>query len=266
MSYRTSFDPSCSFVRQAAFPNESRFDEHCTAHTSWFLPRLETILSSIPPSSTLSVSLQIHVTSPDSSSRPYLSSLPPHTTLTYSRPNLPSILSDQISKLLSPCSHCYPVCRCGDGEGQGVCSNEEEECVGGCGGVGNGTELLFDTRGGQLGESGTREVEKNKDEIDELPEAGKERPSTSCCGGGDPRSRQITKGEKSCCRSKGKGCCSSQYPPQSNSTSSASVREAAGPLRVKNGGMSVIVCGPVRMTVSFFPTVSLFCSSRINWS
>ncbi|GAA5897312.1 ferric reductase family protein [Sporobolomyces salmoneus] len=222
------------------------------AHVSWFLPRLNSLLSSIPPSSPLSVSLQIHVASPSSVSSTSLP-LPPHTALSFSRPHLPSLLNDQLSRTLSPCSHCYPVCKCGETNVEGVCANEEEECVGSCGGIGNGTELLFDTRGG--GGAGSEgfvggKSEKRGEDIEE--ENGK---SKSCCCrpkstvGGQEIEVEEKKKSGGCCSSseskEARGCCSTRYPP---SVTQNSVREAPTPLKVRNGGWSIVVCGPSRMT------------------
>ncbi|GAA5968004.1 hypothetical protein JCM3765_005572 [Sporobolomyces pararoseus] len=215
------------------------------AHLSWFLPRLTTLFASIPSSSPLSLSLQIYVTSASVSSST-LPTLPSNITLHLNtKPPITSILSDQISRLLSPCSHCYPVCRCGeqtigtngrDGErngeaGEGVCPNSEEECVGCCG---NAQELLFDTRGGTI---------RNDDEIQEIGE--KEPKSCSSGSGGNREKEEETK--TGCCSSKNDkqgGCCSTSYPP-----GGSDVREVPTPLRARAGsGMSVVVCGPRSMT------------------
>jgi len=218
-------------------------------HVTWFLPSLKTLVSSIPPSSSLSVSLQIYVTSPSTSPSTSALSLPPNSTLSFTRPHLPSILDDQISRILSPCSHCYPVCKCGDRSAGGategaVCPNDEEECVGGCGGVGNANELLFDTRG-RIEEASIRGTQ---DEIEEEPN------EKSCCCSKDAGGKEEKKESSGCCSTsdskQAQGCCSTRYPPLDTTLFEA--REAPTPLRLRSGGMSVIVCGPQRMTVSCF--------------
>jgi len=218
------------------------------AHISWFLPRLNSVISSIPASSPLSISLEIHVTSSSSSSPSHHSPLPlpSQTTLHLLRPSLSQLMNCSIDKILSPCSFCYPICKCGDPEnqreGEGICGNSESDCIG-------------NVESGVILEAEEEEVKTNERkekgagidgiaELDQLP---------SCCQTRASSTSTTTSQKKGgCCSNKsgGKSCCSpSRYPPY---TSSA-VQEAPVPLRVRNrgGGMHVIVCGPERMTVRF---------------
>lgn len=230
-------------------------------HTSWFLARLDRMISSIPPASALSISLQLHITHPNTN--------PPQIPLSPAihlfsneggRPDLPSILTDQISRTLSPCAHCYPVCKCGqraenadDSEtgrtgGEGCCPNREEECVGGCG---NANELLFDTRGPVRDYDPShhglvKEEDDDDDEIQESPSRNVPTDRETKC----QCSRDKGEKDEGGCRSNlereaQRGCCGSQ----SRSPSLARVSEVPTPLRARAGrGMSVFVCGPRAMT------------------
>ncbi|GAA6011233.1 hypothetical protein JCM11491_006768 [Sporobolomyces phaffii] len=221
------------------------------AHVSWFLPRLETLLSSIPPAGPLSVSLDIHVTARAPNRSLSSSTLPPRTTLSFaSRPRVASVLADAVSRAVSPCAHCYPVCRCGDSNATGTCANGEEECVGS--GDRTGTELLFDSRG----RPSAAAAASDDDEIHAVSEADKFEASP--CGCARPQSSTEKAGsvgeekpQKGCCSTavgsqQQKGCCGSRYPPPT--TTGGGVTEAPTPLRVRSGGMAVIVCGPRSMT------------------
>ncbi|GAA5822676.1 hypothetical protein JCM5353_000631 [Sporobolomyces roseus] len=213
------------------------------SHTSWFFPRLESIISSIPPSSHLSISIEIHVTSPSPSSSASTQSpipLPPHTTLhaLCTRPSLSQLVIDSIDKILSPCSFCYPICRCGDDpenqrDGEGVCGNSSTDCVGNIESGNTRGVLLEIEEDEELKEKrGKGELIDEITELDQLP---------SCCQPQVSSNRKV-----GCCSNEPerKKCCS--YPPGAT----FGVREAPIPLRVRNrgGGMYVIVCGPTRMT------------------
>lgn len=224
------------------------------AHTSWFFPRLESIISSIPPSSHLSISVEIHVTSASpsptssASTRPPTLPIPPRTSLHSlgTRPSLSRLVTDSINKILSPCSFCYPICRCGDDpenqrDGEGICGNTSTDCVGNLeSGNTRGVLLEIEEDAEVKEKRGKGELINEITELDQLP---------SCC------QPQVSSNQKvGCCSNEPerKKCCS--YPPDAT----VGVRGAPTPLRVRNrgGGMYVTVCGPTRMTVRF-PLFSL---------
>lgn len=228
-------------------------------------PTLTTELSSAPPTAS---------TYPPSASPTTFAPLP-HTQLIYARPHLATLVHDTLAAALAPCGNCYPVCRCGELDGDGICANDEEECCGGPGPA-NGIELLG---GGSEGED--KKGEKDMfDEVQVLPKV------TSCCSPRAPTDSTASRDDDSdilelasstsapaCCLSKpGKGV-EAEKPPACGGGCCAGtggaccsggvegVREPkqVGPVRVRTGGMAVIVCGPGNMIVSsMFPLDVLF--------
>ncbi|GAA5938776.1 uncharacterized protein JCM15063_004865 [Sporobolomyces koalae] len=180
------------------------------SHASWFLSRLESIVSSIPVSHPLEVSVRIHVTSTtNQSQRSTRTTRSPRITISFGRPSISQVVKEQIAATLSPCRHCYPVCKCGDSNDTRTCQNEEEECVGRCDGIENNSELV----------------------IEELAQV----PDDTESGSDQADNFKWDKGRA--CYSK--GCCST-YPPQ--------VNEVQGPVTVRTRGVAFIGCGPLRMT------------------
>lgn len=146
------------------------------------------------------------------------------------------------------------MCRCGEIDGDGVCGNDEEECVGS--GPGSGRDLLGEMEIVELG----REDGEGK----------------SCCGGsrGKEMNERGESGEKlevkektSCCGGKGKdekvlgggGCCSG-----SGSASGTRIQPVDGPIKLRTGGLGIVVCGPKGMIVSFLSLSSLSASKYFH--
>ncbi|BGP57276.1 ferric-chelate reductase Frp1 [Rhodotorula sphaerocarpa] len=138
-------------------------------------------------------------------------------TVSYVRPSLRDLVRESVDRALAPCGHCFPVCRCGElaaaaaatssagnagsnGSGAGYCANDEEECVGGCGGVANARELVVGGSGGDGGgaDAEKAETEKGK-EVDTGAEVLGEMPTLTARA---PRAAER------------KGCCSSGKEPE----------------------------------------------------
>ncbi|GAA5982104.1 hypothetical protein JCM11641_000589, partial [Rhodosporidiobolus odoratus] len=221
--------------------------------------------------------------------------LPPFTTLHYSRPDLPSLVRDTVDRALAPCGHCFPICRCGDvgsagrggGGGRGEdCANDEEECVGGCGGVGNVRESGVPLRPGKDATpemKETLETEKEPksccqppplfsrtssssldfasdlDAITELPQS-----SSSCCAPSPAASSSPSSAAQPSSSSCG-NCCTTTSPTAGTGGGGYCSGGTDGPadrldadqderdrvegrrLRVRRGGLGVVVCGPGAM-------------------
>ncbi|GAA6028935.1 hypothetical protein JCM8097_001513 [Rhodosporidiobolus ruineniae] len=221
--------------------------------------------------------------------------LPPSTTLHYSRPALASLVRETVGRALAPCGHCFPVCRCGEnaaaaGGGEGVdgeeCANDEEECVGGCGGVGNGRELLVPPKEDEVEEikekeedegaekggcccgpskaasSSTTSLASDLDAITELPSAplpsSSPPPPKSCCASSPsayPPPSLPDSGKKSACGNccstttggPGGGCCSGAVDGPADALDADDDerdRVEGRRLKVRRGGLGVVVCGP----------------------
>ncbi|GAA5910102.1 hypothetical protein JCM8208_000956 [Rhodotorula glutinis] len=268
------------------------------AHVAWFAERLRAVLAAAE-GSPLRVVLKVYVTcddalttaidaqaastsSPSSSSSAGPAALPPPpllpelATLSYSRPSLRAVVHDALDRALAPCGTCYPVCRCGELAGAGgECANDEEECVGGCGGVGSGRELLegqegeaekggdekeqvgevvptLARQGGSCGSRGAEARVQGDDEIVELPSA----VPSSCCAPPPPSTTSFPPARTSpscggcCARTAGGGCCTGVTEgPDSAAEVDADERDRVEgrPLRVRTGGMGFVVCGPGNM-------------------
>ncbi|GAA5882878.1 hypothetical protein JCM3774_001374 [Rhodotorula dairenensis] len=138
------------------------------AHLAWFTERLCGIVAAAEGSQ-LRIVVRAFVTCDDtlttavstSTSRPeatvlttsesptelILSRFGDKATVSYIRPSLQDLVRETVDRALAPCGHCFPVCRCGElasAPAAGMCANDEEECVGGCGGVANARELVLD--------------------------------------------------------------------------------------------------------------------------
>ncbi|GAA5940446.1 hypothetical protein JCM1841_003053 [Sporobolomyces salmonicolor] len=247
------------------------------AHVAWFADRLNSVISAAAPFANLSLSLQIYLTcdstlthtlpgpSPSPSLAAPLPPLPACTSIHFLRPQLSTVLKTTVDRALAPCGHCFPVCSCGEVNGDGCCAGEEEECVGGCGGVANGRELLVDEDGEKLVEQREKEGQQravatlkkgccsaaapasSSHEIAELPASSTPVSAAppSCCtpaplsSGVEASSRAPACGG-GCCAGTGSGCCSGGVVQVG-----AQEKEAEGEvLRVRTGGLGVAVCGP----------------------
>ncbi|GAA5842101.1 hypothetical protein JCM9279_002787 [Rhodotorula babjevae] len=263
------------------------------AHVAWFAERLRAVLGAAE-GSPLRVVLKIYVTCDDalttavdaqaasSSSSPSAAAaalpppplLPELATLSYSRPSLRAVVHDALDRALAPCGTCYPVCRCGELAGAaGECANDEEECVGGCGGVASARELLEgrdgekeEKDGGekeQVGEvvptlgiqggccSGSGAASRAQD-VDEIVEVRSAVPS-SCCAppstASYPPARTSPSCGGCCARTTGGGCCKGVIEGTSAFEADADERDRVEgrPLRVRTGGMGFVACGPSNM-------------------
>jgi len=275
------------------------------ALVAWFAERLRAVLGAAE-GSPLRVVLKVYVTCDDalttavegsagssSSSSPSSSAgaaatppfpppplLPELATLSYSRPSLHTLVHDALDRALAPCGTCYPVCRCGELAGAGgECANDEEECIGGCGGVSSARELLerreddeeekggedkeeggevvptLARQGGCCGSKGAGARVPGVDEIVELPSA----VPSSCCAPPRPSSAPALQGARTspscggcCARTTGGGCCTGVTEgPESAAEVDADERDRVegSPLRVRTGGMGFVVCGPGNMVV-----------------
>ncbi|GAA5909913.1 hypothetical protein JCM5296_007438 [Sporobolomyces johnsonii] len=246
-------------------------------HVAWFADRLNSVISAAAPFANLSLSLQIYLTcdsslthtlpgpSPSPSLAAPLPSLPACTSLHFLRPQLATVLKTTVDRALAPCGHCFPVCKCGEVNGDGCCAGEEEECVGGCGGVGNGRELLVDQDDEKLAEKleedGQEAVPTGKkgccaaspassssNEITELPRVSPASAAAlpSCCtpaplSAGVEASFRAPACGGGCCAGTGSGCCSGGVV---NVGAKENEAEEGGILRVRTGGLGVVVCGP----------------------
>ncbi|GEM10411.1 ferric reductase transmembrane component [Rhodotorula toruloides] len=248
------------------------------AHLAWFAERLSEISEAAKEGKAgLRVVLKVFVTCdetltatvstsdspsstpplpPSNSTATSTPSLPSVGTIIYIRPSLSSLITETVDRALAPCGHCFPVCRCGelaaarDGGGAGMCANDEEECVGGCGGVGNARELVVDEKGEkEWKREGVEEpksccskrkepdVVADTDEILELPalgvsDANQPIPSPACCAP-SPSSRG--------------GCCTGTLEESKDADEDEKDRVAGRPLRIRTGGLGVVVCGPGHM-------------------
>ncbi|KAJ8293178.1 Ferric/cupric reductase transmembrane component 7 [Rhodotorula toruloides] len=268
------------------------------AHLAWFAERLSEVCDAAKEGKIgLRVVLKVFVTcdetltatvptsdspSPTPPLPPPASSSPlplPAATIAYIRPSLSSLVTETIDRALAPCGHCFPVCRCGElaaarGEGAGgMCANDEEECVGVWGGVGNARELVVGDEEKDVAEKGEKEEEtvdapksccsKRKepvlatadaDEILELPSlavstANRPTSSPSCCAPSSSRPSQPSASScGGCCsRTTGGGCCTGTLEGSKDADEDDKDRVAGRPLRIRTGGLGVIVCGPGHM-------------------
>jgi len=270
------------------------------ALVAWFAERLRAVLGAAE-GSPLRVVLKVYVTCDDalttavegsagssSSSSPSSSAgaaatppfpppplLPELATLPYSRPSLHTLVHDALDRALAPCGTCYPVCRCGELAGAGgECANDEEECVGGCGGVASARELLerqagdeeekggeekeegdelvptLGRSGGCCGSKGAGARAPGVDEIVELPSA----VPSSCCAPPRPSSAPALLGAWAspscggcCARTTGGGCCTGvteglSRPPRSTPMSGTASRGARAGWALSSAGRAISSC------------------------
>lgn len=282
------------------------------AHLGWFAERLDEICAAAKEGKTgLRVVLKVFVTCDETltttvptadspSSTPPLappaltsssSPVPSAATIAYIRPSLSTLVTETVDRALAPCGHCFPVCRCGElaaarggGAGEeGMCANDEEECVGGCGGIANARELVVDEgekmeieekeKGDEVGAPKSCCSSKRKpaavndvDEIVELPSidvsaANQPTTSPSCCAPAPSArpSQPPTSSCGGCCsRTTGGGCCTGTLEGSKDADEDEKDRVAGRPLRIRTGGLGVVVCGPSHMVVRPSPSLSLF--------
>ena len=283
------------------------------AHLAWFADRLSEVVEAADGSplrvvvrafvtcdETLTTAIPTSSPPPESAASPNAdSSTPPlelllsrfaeKATISYIRPSLRDVVRETVDRALAPCGHCFPVCRCGElatASTPGMCANDEEECVGGCGGVANARELVVDEEiDSEKKQQKDRGGDDEKDEIDSLPALTQKAGAKSCCSKKastldvDTIS-EITElpptvvGPSSCCgptlvgsssaasrsgcggccsRTAGGGCCTgATVGPASPAGGDRDEqdRQEGKPLRVRTDGMAVIVCGPSNMVVS----------------
>ncbi|GAA5986179.1 hypothetical protein JCM10908_006445 [Rhodotorula pacifica] len=277
------------------------------AHLAWFAERLNKIVSAAEDSplrvivrafvtcdETLTAAIPAEASNPTPSSagtgeetaspaEVTLTRFADKATISYIRPALRDIVRETVDRALAPCGHCYPVCRCGElasAPVAGMCANDEEECVGGCGGVANARELLDEENGEKKQGGGDDE----KAEIDELPTLSS-KVATSGIASGSCCSKKVAStevdsiseivetpaiGTSSCCRpaaastsattkagcggccsrTTGGGCCTgTTVGPASPAGGDRDEqdRQEGKPLRVRTDGMAVVVCGPSNM-------------------
>jgi hypothetical protein len=164
-----------------------------------------------------------------------------------------------------------------------MCANDEEECVGGCGGIATARELVVDEgekmeieekeKGDEVGGPKSCCSSKRKpaavndaDEIVELPSidvsaANQPTTSPSCCAPAPSArpSRPPTSSCGGCCsRTTGGGCCTGTLEGSKDADEDEKDRVAGRPLRIRTGGLGVVVCGPGHMVVRPSPFLSLF--------
>ena len=178
------------------------------AHLAWFADRLSEMVAAVDGSplrvvvrafvtcdETLTTAIPTSSPPPESaastnaeSSTPPLELLLSHfaekATISYIRPSLRDVVRDTVDRALAPCGHCFPVCRCGEvanASAAGMCANDEEECVGGCGGVANARELVVDEELEAEKKQKDRGGDDEKDEIDSLPALAQKAGAKSCC-------------------------------------------------------------------------------------
>ncbi|BGP18698.1 hypothetical protein JCM10213_006261 [Rhodosporidiobolus nylandii] len=291
------------------------------AHVAWFADRLREVLDRAKKESggRLRITLRVYLTCDDSlttaaplapsasptdhaavSSPPaqqqqpesLTALLPPSTTLHYSRPSLPSLLRETVGRALAPCGHCFPVCRCGElssgaagaGGSGGDCANDEEECVGGCGGVASGRELLVppvpekaeekEPAGSCCGTQPREDVEekpekqsycrpssrgstasRDLDAITELPSfppfasSGAKQPN-SCCAPASSSAAVKPSCGGCCSATAGGGCCTGATDGPADALDADEDerdRVEGRRLRIRRGGLGVVVCGPGNM-------------------
>ena len=163
-------------------------------------------------------------------------------------------MTEVVDAALAPCGRCWPVCYCGEINKDGICGNDEEEC---CTGPDDARDLL------EKGEFKDDQEKLMEDlpsccgkEISEIPVEILSKTKESCCGSSilpidrkDIGSSNVSCG--GCCAQSGSNCCS-------GGTEGELEKKLAGPIRVRTGGLGVIVCGPSSMIVSYF------CSSSIQ--
>lgn len=212
--------------------------------------------------------------------------LPPSTTLHYSRPVLSSLVRETVDRALAPCARCWPVCRCGDAGvlvgGGGECANDEEGCVG-CGSGGGEEEKEVQEKEEEEGEKKqgsccapplSSSSMESLDAITELPSSPP--PKASCCSSSLSYPPTVTTPScGSCCTStsspaasgggKGKSaCCSGAVDgPADKLDADQDERDRVEGrrLKVRTGGLGVVVCGPRGMAVRLFSRfLSLFLS------
>ena len=139
------------------------------------------------------------------------------------------------------------MCYCGDASngGEGICINDEEEC---CTGPADARDLVVEDDEEKL-------VEKKAiDSLDDLPtccgaKKVDEPVKSGCCS--SAAGEKVSQGG-GCCAGTGSGCCSGGVEGEKDEPKS-------GPLRIRTGGLGVVVCGPSSMIVRPRIRICLHC-------
>ncbi|SCV71526.1 BQ2448_3114 [Microbotryum intermedium] len=207
---------------------------HRLEHVEWFRAPLKALIESASTSVLdLVVDLQVYVTTLSSAD-----ALDPETSsfakIIHARPSLKTIIRTSIDSTLIPCRRCYPICRCADLRQDGLCANDDEECVGSAT-VANARDLIMEEE---------MTVEREGSE-----EKGKRK---SCCSPStdaeDPEDEKKTNQGGGTCCSKSKG--TERYCGDGVGTVKVETRGVVeGAVRVRKGSYKVIVCGPASMIV-----------------
>jgi hypothetical protein len=194
-------------------------------------------------------------------------------------------VNDTIDSALAPCGNCYPVCHCGDESG--VCGNEPGGCCSSS--SSSPPEEKQDQRTEVSSCCGGGGVEKKKQKQQEIEEVEENdgsstllgvglpilnttpstiKPKQGCCASKSadipptshsssfdytPSSKNNQEGEKdcgNCCASTGEGCCSGVVM-------GVDEEKRSGPVKIRNGGLGVVVCGPDGMMVRRLLPLSL---------
>ncbi|SCZ89200.1 BZ3500_MvSof-1268-A1-R1_Chr1-1g01024 [Microbotryum saponariae] len=214
---------------------------HRFEHVEWFRLPLQALIEAASTSGLdLVVDLQIYVTTPFPDKG--LDSETPFQKVVNARPNLPTLIQSSIDATLTPCRRCYPICRCADLRQDGMCGNDDEECVG-SGTVANLRESIVELDGEGCG------TEKGK---------------KSCCyrvGSGLEENGELQE-EKMVKRDQGSGCSNSNGSlgccgaGAGAGSAKVQTRVVEGAIKVRQGGYKMIVCGPASMIVETRQTLS----------
>ncbi|KAM0754611.1 hypothetical protein T439DRAFT_309389 [Meredithblackwellia eburnea MCA 4105] len=226
-------------------------------------------------SNSSSSSSNISLTSSTSPSPALVLSSLPHTQLIYMRPRLDHLVRETVGAALSPCGNCWPVCLCAERGGDDVCGNDEEKCCGGGGGSPGEVGETKDEIDKLPSLSREMEGEKKKSccattsssDLGSYSEKDEDEDITvipgpsSCCSPkaiivhNNPSSSSSTSNPGStarqvkfepaacgggCCANTGARCCSGGVEGERE-------QRPTGPVRVRNGGLAVAVCGPGHM-------------------
>ncbi|KDE09481.1 hypothetical protein MVLG_00382 [Microbotryum lychnidis-dioicae p1A1 Lamole] len=211
---------------------------HRFEHVEWFRLPLQALIEAASTSGLdLVVDLQIYVTAPFAVES--LDSETPFQKVINARPNLPTLIQSSIDATLTPCRRCYPICRCADLRQDGLCGNDDEECVGSA----NLRELIV-----ELDREGCGTEKGKKSWCYRVGSGSKEN--------GEMQEEKVVKRDQgSCCsNSNGSpGCCGAGAGAGS---AKVQTRVVEGPIKVRQGGYKIIVCGPASMIVETRQTLS----------
>ncbi|KAL8283647.1 hypothetical protein RQP46_005442 [Phenoliferia psychrophenolica] len=222
------------------------------SHITWFASRLRTLISAASSHPSLAITLRIYITCdssltslPSSSSSTSSPSPPPesfdlpHTQLLYMRPHLSSILKDTIGAALAPCGSCYPVCHCGEDNGNELLGEKEND-------KDDDDEDVYNEKDDSIDELPAlakscckpkpTPSSDDSDEISVLPDSA----GPSCCAPKREEGSSVVKPSAcggGCCAGTGSGCCG-------GGVEGADEKRETGPLKIRTDGLMVTVCGP----------------------